>query len=233
MNIVMVEDEVMVARRLTKFCQAILGEKIDSLKHFLTLDDAEEYLAEHSIDLLLLDLNLNGQDGFDILKRSVAASYQTIVVSANIDRALEAFEYGVLDFVGKPFKQERLEKAFERLLNTHEHGTADSRYLSVKKMGRIEVIELQNIRYIRAASHYSELVLLDGKTELHDKNLERLLMVLPARFERVHKSYVVPMDQIKALLKHPGSKYELKLHNDECIPLGRTRYGAIRAKLEG
>lgn len=154
--------------------------------------------------MLLLDLNLNGQDGFDILKDSVAASYHTIVVSANTDRALEAFEYGVLDFVGKPFNQQRLEKAFERLNNTRQQGAPNSRYLSVKKQGRIEIIELNQIRYIRAEG----------------------------QFERVHKSYVVPMNQIKALLKHPGSKYELKLQNDECIPLGRTRYGSIRDKLE-
>ncbi|MFT4924709.1 MAG: two-component system response regulator LytT [Phenylobacterium sp.] len=243
MKLVIVEDEVMVARRLIKFCQAIFNpensdgpdDKLTSIKHFMTLDDAEEYLDDNIIDVLLLDLNLNGQDGFELLKSTVAAGYQTIVVSANTERAIEAFEYGVLDFVGKPFNQQRLEKAFDRLHNNAQQGGGDNHFLSVKKLGRIERVDLQQIRYIQAASHYSELVLLDGKIELHDKNLERLLQELasklPGQFERVHKSYIVPINQIKALIKHPGSKYELQLHNDECVPLGRTRYAQIKERL--
>lgn len=231
MNIVLVEDEVMVARRLTKFCREILTTRIDSLKHFLTLDDAQEHLDEHSIDLLLLDLNLHGADGFELLKTATAESFQTIVVSANTERALEAFEYGVLDFVAKPFNRERLKKAFDRLDQVAEQNAKGCRFLSVKKHGRIELIDISQIRYIQASGHYCELVLLDGKTQLHDKNLERLMAILPNTFERVHKSYVVPMNQIKSLLKYPGSKYELTLHNEAVIPLGRTRYPVIRDKL--
>lgn len=231
MKLIIVEDEVMVARRLIKFCQALLAQKISTLKHFLTLDDAMEYIDEHSVDLLLLDLNLNGEDGFELVKTATAASFHTIVVSANTDRAIEAFEYGVLDFVGKPFNQERLAKAFERFDNQAEHNNQTCRHLSVKKYGRIELIDIKHIRYIHAASHYSELVLLDGSVQLHDKNLERLLAILPNTFVRVHKSFIVPIDQIKTLHKHPGTKYELELHNEQLIPLGRTRYQVVCEKL--
>jgi two-component system response regulator LytT len=62
--------------------------------------------------------------------------------------------------------------------------------------------------------------------------LERLLTTLPITFERVHKSYAVPLNHIKKLLKHGGSSYSLELSTGETMPLGRTRYTAIKEKLE-
>ena len=232
MKIVIVEDEVMIARRIKKFCENILQNRLEAIHHFYTLEDAEDYLDTHEIDLLLLDLNLNNRDGFDLLKNKLADSYHTIVISANAERALEAFEYGVLDFVAKPFKQERLEKALDRLGSNAQFGIGASKYLSIKKHGRIELINTEEIRYIRATGHYSEIVLMDGSTQLHDKNLEKLLLTLPHHFERVHKSYALTLSQVRALHKYPGSRYELELINGECIPLGRTRYAEVKTKLK-
>jgi len=232
MKIVIVEDEVMIARRIRKFCENILQNRLEAIHHFYTLEDAEDYLDTHEIDLLLLDLNLNNRDGFDLLKNKLAASYHTIVISANAERALEAFEYGVLDFVAKPFKQERLEKALDRLESNTQFGIGTSKYLSIKRHGRIELINTEDIRYIRATGHYSEIILMDGSTQLHDKNLEKLLLTLPYHFERVHKSYALTLSQVRKLHKYPGSRYELELINGELIPLGRTRYAEIKGKLE-
>ena len=55
---------------------------------------------------MLLDLNLHARDGFEILKQIVSKSFHTIIISANIDRAIEAFEYGVLDFIPKLYNKE-------------------------------------------------------------------------------------------------------------------------------
>jgi two-component system response regulator LytT len=230
MKIVIVEDEMMIAKRIRRFCENILENRLEAIHHFSTIEDAEDYLDTHEIDLLLLDLNLNNRDGFDLLKNKLAASYHTIVISANAERALEAFEYGVLDFVAKPFKQDRLEKALNRLASNTQVGIGASKFLSIKKYGRIELINTEDIRYIRATGHYCEIILMDGSTQLHDKNLEKLLLILPHHFERVHKSYALTLSQVKALHKYPGSQYELELNNGEIIPLGRTRYAAVKAK---
>lgn len=232
MNIIVVEDEVMVARRIQMFCKNILGDRITMLKHFMVIEDAEDFINDNDIDLLLLDLNLNNRDGFDVLKSKLAASFNTIVISANTDRAIEAFEYGVIDFIGKPFKQERLAQAINKLDIEHNSTSSQLKTLLVKKYGFIEMIDISQIAYIQASGHYSELHLINGETELHDKNLERLLTILPAQFERVHKSYAVRLNQIKKLLKHGGSRYSLELSTGETIPLGRTRYVSIKKKLE-
>jgi two-component system response regulator LytT len=231
-KIVVVEDEIMVARRIQMFCKNILGDRIKMLKHFMVIEDAEDFINDNGIDLLLLDLNLNNRDGFDVLKNKLSASFKTIIISANTDRAIEAFEYGVVDFIGKPFKQERLAQAIDKLeLGSTVH-SQQLKFLSIKKFGCIEMIDISQVAFIQASGHYSELHLINGGIELHDKNLDRLLTILPIEFERVHKSYAVPLNHIRKLLKHGGSSYSLELSTGETIPLGRTRYTTIKNKLE-
>jgi DNA-binding LytR/AlgR family response regulator len=101
----------------------------------------------------------------------------------------------------------------------------------VRRSGKIDLIRIEDIRYIQGAGSYSELHLRDGSTELHDKSLDRLLAVLPPDFERIHKSYIVPMSEMKCILVHEGSRYEAELHDGSVLPVGRTRLRQIRKKL--
>ncbi len=108
MKIILIEDEPLVAQRLERFCREILAGQLEKLHVVTSLAAAEGWLAENPVDIALLDLNLENQDGMGLLQRSVASAFHTIIVSANTDRALEAFQYGVIDFVPKPFTRERL-----------------------------------------------------------------------------------------------------------------------------
>jgi two-component system, LytTR family, response regulator LytT len=138
-----------------------------------TLKGSEDFLSQNSIDLLLLDLNLNGDDGFQLLKLAVSGCFQTIVVSANTDRALAAFEYGVLDFVPKPVESFRLWKAFERL--SHFSDSRDhTKFLALRFYGSIELIPVSDILYLKGADDYAELHCRNGAMHLHSKSLESL-----------------------------------------------------------
>jgi len=75
-------------------------------------------------------------------------------------------------------------------------------------------------------------VLRSGRRELHDKTLEKLEAILPEDFERIHKSYLVRMSEVKALHAAEGSHYEAELKNGERLPIGRTRYKELREKLQ-
>ena len=108
MNILIVEDESRIAKRIERMTRDIFGDTLQSLKHINTLHEALPFIENNSLDLVLLDLNLNGDNGFDLLTTAVSKSFHTIVISAYRDQAITAFEYGVLDFVPKPFNRERL-----------------------------------------------------------------------------------------------------------------------------
>ena len=81
-RIVVVEDEAVVARRLERLVHRILGERIQRLTVLGSLADALAHVRSHLLDLLFLDLDLHGQDGFAVLTEVVAESFHTIIVSA-------------------------------------------------------------------------------------------------------------------------------------------------------
>lgn len=230
MQVMIVEDEPVIAQRLRRQVTEILGNKLSRIVHFDTLDDARDHLSDNVIDLLLLDLNLYGENGFELLKTVTADSFHTIIVSAHAEQAIKAFEYGVLDFVAKPFDQERLTLAIERMLSKQQSSNYAPRKLSIKKAGIIELIEVADISHINASGHYTE-VFCHRQSYLHDKSIERLYQLLPANFERIHRSHIVNMNCVKKLQIEPGSKYTVELNDGTVLPVGRSRYPDIKAKL--
>ena len=231
MRVLIVEDEPLLAQRLERFCREILGDQLESIHVATMFSQASARLDESPIDLLLLDLNLHGRDGMELLASSVAGSFHTIIVSANTEQALRAFEYGVMDFVPKPFSRERLAQALQRVTERNGRAAGAAKFLAVRKHGRVVLVPIDQILYVEGAGAYAELVLEDGRRELHDKTLERLHALLPPGFERIHKSYVVRMSAVKALHAAAGSHYEAELRNGIRLPVGRTRYKELREKL--
>lgn len=238
MRIVIVEDEPLIQQRIKRLTLEILSEHQPKIVCFGDIDDADDYLLENTIDLLLLDLNLMGRDGFDLLKANVAGAYHTIVISAYADKAVVAFEYGVLDFIAKPFDRERLEKAFNRLLTSSQENYYGCRYLSVKKQGSIELIAITDVSHIQAEGHYSLLNLcannismensMGPTTYLHNKSIEKIMQLLPINFLRVHRSYIVNMSQVKKLNIKEGSRYFLQVNNEVEVPVGRTKVKKVK-----
>lgn len=230
MDILIVEDEARIARRIERMTRDILGNSLNSLTHIDTLDTAAEFIENSSLDLVLLDLNLNGDNGFDLLTAAISKSFHTIIVSAYKEQAITAFEYGVLDFVPKPFNRNRLEEAIHRTLAKGKKETNTVKYLAVKKRSRIQLIPIEDVRYIKGAGSYAELFLTNGEKELHDKSLEKLEQLLTPSFERIHKSYLVKMSEVKEIIVKSGSKYMAKLKNETYIPIGRTKYKILKEK---
>ncbi len=230
MHILIVEDESRIAKRIERMTRDIFGNALQSLKHIDNLDEALKFIDNSTLDLVLLDLNLNGDNGFDLLTTAVSESFHTIVISAYKDQAITAFEYGVLDFVPKPFNRDRLEQAFNRVVTKEKAINNKVKFLAIKKRGRVQLIPIENLLYIKGAGAYTDLFLVDGTKELHDKSLEKLEQLLTPTFERIHKSYLVKMSEVKEIIVASGSKYKAKLKNGEVIPIGRTKYKEIKAK---
>ncbi|TPG33284.1 LytR/AlgR family response regulator transcription factor [Flavobacterium pectinovorum] len=230
MRILIIEDEARIAKRIERMTRDFFDKEVQILLCD-SLDNGINIIDQHPIDLLLLDLNLNGEDGFDVLQNVVARSFQTIIISAYTEKAITAFSYGVLDFVPKPFDENRLSQAFMRFTTPEKQSSRDIQFLAVKKAKTIRLISIQDIRYIKGAGIYTELHLSDGRIELHDKSLESLEKLLPQTFERIHKSYILCWNEADKLIVEPGGKYSVILKNEEILPVGRSKYKEIRHKL--
>ena len=118
MRILIVEDEYSIARDIKWNCQRAVGEKIESLEIIQTLDNAADYLQKNQIDLLLLDLNLSGKSGFELLKTSVSGSFHTIIISAHTDHHEACWQW-VIYISKQPYY--RLAPARKSLLYSEEY----------------------------------------------------------------------------------------------------------------
>lgn len=230
MRILIVEDEPLIRQRLVRLCGELAGSRA-RFDAIADLESAADRLQRNIYDGLLLDLNLDGEDGFDLLRRVVAGRYHCVVVSAHRERALQAFEHGVLDFVPKPFTRERLGLALERLLDVGRYRSGLARYLGIWRAHGTALVELDEVVWIRADGDYSELRLLDGRSELHDKSLTGLAAVLPPDFVRCHRSYMVNLRHIRSLHAGSGSRYWLILAGGAELPVGRAHIAALRREL--
>ena len=229
MKILILEDEPIIARRIKRMVLALLGEKITQLESRHSLAEGFAYLQKETIDLLFLDLNLNGADGFDLLQSLVAGSFHTIIISAYKEKAITAFQYGVLDFVPKPFNEARLSQALSRLSST-ENIAGQARYLAIQKRGKLVLLDIDQVAYIQGAGIYSDVIFEEGRKEVHNKNLDKLSQLLPPHFDRIHKSYIVNSRMIKELDAQAGGKYTVHLKNGNQLPVSRSRYKGLKEK---
>lgn len=228
MNILIIEDESMIARRVQRMTQAYFGNLVKNIHHCEFLADGQTYLQQNQVDLLLLDLNLNGEDGFEVLQNLVAEPFHTIIISAYKEKAITAFEYGVLDFVPKPFNETRLHKAFDRINQQPTPEAHQLKYLAIAKKGRQHLINLEEVLYIQGARIYTEILLKNGQKELHNKSLDKLEQLLPDFFQRIHKSYLADMREVTEFLSAAGGKYAVMLSNGEQLPVSRSRFKALK-----
>lgn len=228
MRILIVEDEKPTAEDIKLLVEQILQKEITSIHIEVTLDSALIYLREKPIDVLLLDLNLNAKDGFQILQQIVSQSFHTIVISANINRAIEAFEYGVLDFIPKPYNIERLKAAFQRLKSSHALDGHSIKYLTVKKGFEIKVIPLEDIKYFKSANIYVELHLRNDQVVIYDKSIKQLVPLLPSNYYRIHKSFIVDRNNVESIQTLGGGKYRVILKSGDCLPVSRHKINLLK-----
>jgi DNA-binding LytR/AlgR family response regulator len=215
MRILIVEDEPLVAQRLERLVRAVLGTELQSLRTAATLDVAAARLDKVDDMVVLLDLNLAREDGFSLLRRALAEPWSTIVVSGSTERALEAFELGVVDFVPKPFTVERLQIAFQRV--RERRGGDHTRHLAVAYAGHVELVPLAEVVAIHGDDDYSSVELTNGQRRLHKRTLTQLESLLPKEFMRVHRSHIANLKQVRRL-----EGRVLKLANGTEVSVGRA-----------
>jgi two-component system, LytTR family, response regulator LytT len=226
-RVLIVEDEPVVARRLARLLREV-EPRIETPEVAADFEGASALLGARSGGLLFLDLDLHGRDGFELLTRGLASGWRTIVVSAHTDRAIEAFEHGVVDFVPKPFLRERLALALERASTVQPNGRL--RYLAALQGAGTAVVALDRIVAIHGADDYSEIEVADGRRLLNRKSLSVLARELPGPFVRIHRSHIVNLDFASGLERVAGG-WHLLLQDGASLAVGRRAVAALRKRL--
>lgn len=231
MKVMIVEDEPLAAEKLESYVREGLGKDLQSLKLLGSVEAAVCFARDNPVDLVFLDLNLHSEDGFDVLARLTAEAFYTIVVSGSPEFAARAFEYGVLDFVVKPYTRERLKKAIARVQSGKGPERQALKRFAVRTEGTVEMMDIDDVQYFFARDHYVTVRLLNGREEVFRRTMEQLESLLPDSFMRTHRSYLVPVEQIERIRLYAGSAYRIELKDGTLLPLSRKKYAELRDRL--
>lgn len=224
LRILAVEDESVARRRIVRLAREYFGPRLRWLDEASTADEAEHFLSVSPPDLLLLDLELHGKNGYALLYSDAPP---TIIVSANVQHALEAFEHSVLDFVSKPISEARLRKAFTRF---EQSARFTQQRFVLRQSGRLRLLPFHNILRFSAADDYVEIILGDGTRLLHDGRLSAVEEQAPSQFVRIHRSHIINLDYLQQVVKQ-GHRWAALLENGHEVPISANRQPLLRAEL--
>jgi DNA-binding LytR/AlgR family response regulator len=230
-KILAIDNDPAATLLLEQHCRTILANRLDQFAIANSLGAANARLDETAFDVVLLDPQLQRDDGLDLLSARGEGTFQTIVVSARLDLAMRAFDCGVVDFVPKPVVRDRLAQALRRVASHPGRARPSEQFIAVRRLGRIDFVAVDDLLYVEGADKYSELVLTNGQRNFYDKCLGRLEATLPRSFVRIHKSYLVRFTMVSRLHVVRGSRYFAELKNGLRLPVGRSRYEQIKSRL--
>jgi two-component system LytT family response regulator len=197
---------------------------------------AEEALAAIPIlkpDLVFLDVEMPEYDGFDLLERiGSSPTFAIVFVTAHQQFALRAFEVGALDYLLKPFDNQRFERVMVRV-KERMHVPGEVRRFIIKNGSSLDVVKFSDIDWIEASDYYSTIH-AQGRTHMLRRSLADLEQLLaPQGFCRIHRSAIVNLDRVRALEIRDDGEYDIVLQCAQRLRMSRRYRKPILERLEG
>lgn len=247
-----VDDEQLARERIASFL--VDESDIEVVGEAASGSAAVMAIADKRPDLVFLDVQMPGLDGFGVL-RSIARSYAPVIVfvTAHDEYAIRAFEVQAADYLLKPVSAARFHAATQRAIarvrtaqreGSHTTSNENSRVIAgileqipmtesgpripVKRDGGIDLVAVAAIDWIEARGDYLEIH-AGKQTHRVRQSLTEFAELLPSgEFLRVHRSVVVRITRVSSVNSVLRGGYELTLSNDQKIRAGRTYRDIVR-----
>jgi two-component system LytT family response regulator len=192
---------------------------------------AIEQLRTSKFDLLFIDVQMPGCDGFDVLELLGSELPPAVIfVTAYDEYALRAFEAGALDYLLKPFDDARFRRALARAKDKLMHFTPRPKIavrLAVKTRGELVFLNVADVDWIESVSYYACLH-VGGNTHVLRRSLLELERELDGeQFMRIHRSIIVNLERIHKLELQDGGDYEVILRSGDRLRLSRRFRGPL------
>ena len=252
---ILVDDEPLAIQGLELRLQA--HEDVEIIDKCQNGREAIRAIKTHKPDLVFLDIQMPGFDGFSVVQGLMEVEPPLFVfVTAYSDHAIRAFEANAMDYLMKPVDEARLADTLERVRQrlTEKRGVeeveklkevlaevapetaeefaagdtgevASNRYeklINIKDRGQIFRVDVDTIEVVEAAGDYMCIKTADNTLVLREtmKDLEKRLD--PRRFQRVHRSTIVNLDQVKQVKPHTNGECFLVLDSGSQVKVSRS-----------
>lgn len=200
-------------------------------------------IQEHQPDLIFLDIQMPKITGFEMLEL-VENPPAVIFATAFDEYAIKAFEAHAVDYLLKPFDQERFDKAVAKFLAQHKPNVENTKELLndtqlpginsrivVKNGSKIKIIPVQEVLYLEAADDFVK-IFTKGGYFLKNKTMTYFESFLPAdMFVRCHRSYIVNVQEITRIDPYEKDGHVAILKSGAKINVSRNGYGKLKAVL--
>jgi two-component system LytT family response regulator len=239
---VLIVDDEEPARAVLR--EMLSGEsEVRILAECATGFEAVKAAGELRPDAMFLDIEMPKLDGFEVLEL-IDPGIAVVFVTAYDSYALRAFEVHAVDYVLKPFRAERLREALARarervgrrpepavLARAARPAGEYARRVVVKDGSRIQLIPVERLDYAQAQDDYVALR-SEGKSYLKTQTLGSLEASLdPGVFVRVHRSFLVRLDRIRALEPYAKGSHVAVLADGTRVPVSREGRARLRELL--
>lgn len=203
-------------------------------------------IQQYRPDLVFLDIQMPKINGFEMLEL-VEQAPGVIFTTAFDEYALKAFEANAVDYLLKPFSQERFDAAVKKWQEKQRVRTAENKVeelaevpakqpeehqrIVVKAANDIRIIPVKDVLYLEAYDDYVKVYTAEGLF-LKKKTMGYYERVLdPKQFVRVHRSYIIPLSQLTRIEPLEKDSHVALLKSGVRVPLSRTGYSKLRAVL--
>ena len=240
-----VDDEPLARERLARMLAD--EPRVELVGDAANGREAVSRIRELRPDLVFLDVQMPGWDGFRVLEELSAPPY--VVFSTAFDEyALRAFELSAVDYLLKPFDRARLSAAVGKALDAAsrqdvaarlealtralaERDGVRLRHLGVRDGERILLVAPDDVFYFAAQAKETSLFTRD-REHLVDRSLKQLEAELDPRvFFRCHRSYIVNLDRVADVVPWFGGSLVARLVDGRQVPVSRRHAGGLKARL--
>ena len=221
---IVIDDEPLAARLIDRYLRD--DSDIEVLQHCGNGVQALHAIRELHPDLLFLDVQMPGMNGFQMLRSLSDHEIPFVIfITAHDEYAIQAFEVHALDYLLKPFDEERFKKAVKHAksqIRLHQEqgfireiGALLERYkepsipdvqsgkyqnrLEIRSTGQIQFIPVDQIHWIEASDNYVVLHTANAKHLLRESMSQLETKLDPARFLRVHRSAIIQLSRVREL----------------------------------
>lgn len=217
LNCIIIEDEPLAAEKIEGFVQKVPYLKlVGSFRNSL---EGLHYLKEHLVDLLFLDIQMDGLTGIELLE-TLPVKPSVIITTAYQEYALKGYELHVSDYLLKPYSFTRFLKATNKVqdeVSSRPIHTNESKSIFVKTEYRIEKVSIDSILYIEGMSDYLQIHLSDRKKIMCLQKFSAFEETVSTdQLIRIHKSFMVSIEKIDTI-----ERLRVKI-GERLIPIGNT-----------
>ncbi|MEM9850219.1 MAG: LytTR family DNA-binding domain-containing protein [Bacteroidota bacterium] len=242
-KILIVDDEPLAHKVLEGYCKNI--DYVEIVGHSYDGISTLNFLNKEQVDAVLLDIQMPDLTGLELLDTLKNNAPKIIFTTAYTEYAIQSFDYDqVVDYLHKPIRLTRFIKALERLKRVlllekefknrkilpreHQVDTTQAEFISLKDNKVIYRIAYLDIHYIQSWGNYLKFFLSDQKIKMVRKTIKTLEAELSTQhFLRIHKSYIVNINHIKAM---EGN--HIKLNNQQ-LPIGKSYLVQVKKVILG